>query len=54
MSLGGPGGDAGTLNYTLLVPSNESISTGGDSLIENLNIHYQVGINRPRSTDVLD
>lgn len=42
---GGPGGDAGVLNYTALVPVtyNGSTPTGGDSLVENLNVHYQVG-----------
>ena len=38
------GGDNGLLNYTVLVPYNETIPTGGDSLTQNLNIHYQVGI----------
>ena len=37
-------GDTGTLNYTVLVPYNESIPTGGDSLANNLNIHYEVHI----------
>lgn len=42
---GGPGGDAGVLNYTVLVPVtyNGSTPTGGDSLVDNLNVHYQVG-----------
>lgn len=41
---GGPGGDAGVLNYTALVPVtyDGSTPTGGNSLVENLNIHYQV------------
>jgi len=30
------------LNYTQLVPYNESIPTGGNSLTENLNVHYDV------------
>lgn len=30
------------LNYTVHVPYNETISTGGDSLHNNLNIHYEV------------
>ena len=40
----GPGGDAGALNYTVLVPIdyNGSIPTGGDSLLTNLNVHYEV------------
>ena len=40
----GPGGDAGTLNYTVLVPIDYDPSnpTGGDSLFTNLNVHYEV------------
>ena len=40
----GPGGDAGALNYTVLVPIdyNGSVPTGGDSLLTNLNVHYEV------------
>ena len=40
----GPGGDAGALNYTVLVPIdyNASMPTGGDSLQTNLNLHYEV------------
>lgn len=34
--------DTDKLNYTILVPFNESLPTGGDSLTENLNIHYEV------------
>lgn len=30
------------LNYTVLVPYNESSPTGGDSLTQNLNVHYEV------------
>ncbi|KAI4214584.1 MAG: hypothetical protein LQ351_003001 [Letrouitia transgressa] len=36
-------GDTGSLNYTVLVPYNESNPTGGDSLKNNLNVHYQSG-----------
>ena len=40
----GPGGDAGALNYTVLVPIDydSSTPTGGNSLNSNLNIHYEV------------
>nr|AGM18797.1 high-affinity ammonium transporter [Peltigera malacea] len=31
------------LNYTVLVPYNESSPTGGDSLTQNLNVHYESG-----------
>lgn len=31
-----------TLNYTTFVPYNESIPTGGNSLTEDLNVHYDV------------
>ncbi|KAI4114644.1 MAG: hypothetical protein LQ338_007972 [Usnochroma carphineum] len=37
------GGDTGLLNYTTLVPYNETIPTGGNSLTQNLNIHYESG-----------
>ena len=30
------------LNYTVLIPYNGTIPTGGDSLQENLNIYYEV------------
>lgn len=30
------------LNYTVLIPYNESSLTGGDSLTKNLNVHYEV------------
>ena len=36
------GVDLNRLNYTALVPYNETIPTGGDSLIEDLNVHYEV------------
>ena len=38
------GGDTGLLNYTVLVPYNETAATGGDSLNQNLNVHYEVGV----------
>ncbi len=40
----GPGGDAGALNYTVLVPIDYdgSTPTGGNSLNSNLNVHYEV------------
>ena len=34
--------DIANLNYTILVPYNESIPTGGDSLTSDLNIYYTV------------
>lgn len=39
--------DPNNLNYTVYVPYNESIPTGGDSLTENLNVHYEVSCHRP-------
>lgn len=36
------GVDLDTLNYTVLVPYNGTIPTGGDSLTQNLNIWYEV------------
>jgi len=35
--------DLNALNYTVLVPYNETIATGGDSLAGDLNIYYQSG-----------
>ncbi|MCJ1266500.1 ammonium transporter Amt1 [Lobaria immixta] len=35
--------DPENLNYTVHVPYNETVPTGGDSLTENLNIHYESG-----------
>lgn len=34
--------DLTALNYTILVPYNNSIATGGDSLTENVNVFYTV------------
>ena len=34
--------DLANLNYTILVPYNESIATGGDSLNNDLNVYYTV------------
>lgn len=34
--------DLAALNYTILVPYNGTIATGGDSLTDNLNIFYTV------------
>ena len=36
------GVDLGALNYTTLVPYNETIPTGGNSLTQDLNVHYDV------------
>ena len=35
-----------SLNYTVHVPYNESVPTGGDSLTQNLNVHYEVSGDR--------
>lgn len=35
------------LNYTILIPYNASIPTGGDSLVDNLNLYYTVGSPSP-------
>lgn len=40
------GADTALLNYTILVPHNETIPTGGNSLTQNLNVHYEVCISR--------
>ena len=34
--------DLVALNYTILIPYNASIPTGGDSLHDNLNLYYTV------------
>lgn len=34
--------DLGALNYTVQVPYNETIPTGGNSLLQDLNVHYDV------------
>ena len=34
--------DLSKFNYTTLVPYNETIATGGDSLHQDLNVHYNV------------
>lgn len=36
------GVNLGALNYTTQVPYNETISTGGNSLVEDVNVHYEV------------
>lgn len=35
-----------TINYTTQVPYNETIPTGGNSLVQDLNVHYQVHFSR--------
>ena len=49
-------GDLSSLNYTILVPYNGTIATGGDSLTDNLNIFYEVshfaGNERKANADV--
>ncbi len=42
------GVDLDHLNYTVLVPYNGTIATGGDSLTDNLNIWYEVSYLAPR------
>ncbi len=34
--------DLGALNYTAQVPYNETVPTGGNSLTQDLNVHYDV------------
>ena len=48
MSLVVEGIDLDALNYTIKVPYNGSIMTGGDSLNADLNIFYDVSLS-PRS-----
>ena len=36
------GVDLNNLNYTKYVPYNETMPTGGNSLVQDLNIHYEV------------
>lgn len=43
MSGQGAGVDLGNLNYTVQDPYNGTIASGGDSLLQNLNVFYQVG-----------
>ena len=35
--------DLNALNYSVLIPYNGTIPTGGDSLADNLNVFYEVG-----------
>jgi len=42
MSVNGAGVDLGNLNYTVQDPYNGTIASGGDSLLQNLNVFYQV------------
>lgn len=37
-----PNVDLGKLNYTVPMPYNGTIATGGDSLVEDLNVFYNV------------
>ena len=34
--------DLNSLNYTVLIPYNGTVATGGDSLTDNLNVFYEV------------
>lgn len=36
------GPDLSNLNYTVLIPYNGTVATGGDSLQDNLNVFYNV------------
>lgn len=38
------GVNLGDLNYTVHIPYNGTIPTGGNSLLEDLNVHYDVGL----------
>ena len=42
MSMEGPDTDLTNLNYTVHVPYNGTVATGGDSLVQNLNVFYEV------------
>ncbi len=44
MSLTVEGVDLDTLNYTIKVPYNGTIPTGGDSLNADLNVFYDVSL----------
>ena len=37
-----PNADLSQLNYTVLIPYNGTIATGGNSLVDNLNMYYEV------------
>jgi Amt family ammonium transporter len=52
MSLIVNGVDLDALNYTIKVPYNGTVMTGGDSLNANLNIFYDVSL--PPSQSALD
>lgn len=43
MSIQGDGVQLGNLNYTVHDPYNGTVPTGGDSLLQNLNVFYQSG-----------
>ena len=42
MSIQGAGVELGNLNYTVQDPYNGTGPTGGDSLVQDLNVFYQV------------
>ena len=43
MAAQGTGGvDLNRLNYIPLIPDNETMPTGGNSLTQDLNVHYEV------------
>lgn len=44
MSLLVDGVDLDALNYTVLIPYNGTIPTGGNSLTQDLNVFYNVGL----------
>ena len=43
MATATPEPDLTALDYVPLIPYNETIMTGGDSLAQNLNVYYEVG-----------
>ena len=50
MSLEGADADLANLNYTVHVPYNGTIPTGGDSLTQDLNVFYEVCCSTHRLT----
>ena len=46
--------DLNNLNYTVQVPYNGTVPTGGDSLHENLNVFYEVDEPRHQNEDACE
>ena len=42
MSVEGPDADLTNLNYSVLIPYNGTVPTGGDSHTQNLNVFFEV------------